>query len=281
MLDRSEPTAWTRRRTVLGSIGAGAGIAVAGCIGGSSGGSPSPVLSLSADTGVSTDSDGRVETWADQSGNGYDFSPPRPEARPGLTEDAASGNSALTFDGTSQFLLREDTLGIPNDSARTVVVVSRLEEVAARSPVFFQGKLNASGGESNAYGLEANTYNTAGERFGVYLVSVANDSERETDTTYHIHTLRTESFPTLEEIRNTTTYYVDGTETAFSHTGGGTFNSPFEGNASAIGAGTKEEPATIHSGEIAAIRVYDTALSSSDRESVEGDLADTYDISLS
>jgi hypothetical protein len=242
--------------------------------------SPSPVLSLSADTGVTADSEGQVETWADQSGNGYDFSPPRAEARPELTEDAAGGNPALTFDGEGQFLLREDTLGIPDDSARTFVIVCKLDDIDVRSHFFFQGTLNASDAGSNFYGVEANTYNTVGERFGVYLVSVANDSERETDSNYHIHTIRTESFPTLEDIRDTTTYYVDGAETPFSHTGGGAFNSPFEGDSTAIGATPKEDPPITHTGEIAAIRVYDTALSSSERESVESELADTYGITL-
>lgn len=251
-----------------------------GTTGGSASG-PSPVLSLSADMGVTTDSNGQVESWADQSGNGYNFSPPRSEARPGLTQNAAGGNPALTFNGDGQFLLREDTLGIPDDSARTFVIVSRLDDIEARAQFLFQGTLNASDSGSNFYGVEANTYNTAGERFGVYLVSVANDAQRQTDTNYHIHTLRTESFPVLDDIRDTTTYYVDGAETPFSHTGGGTFNSPFEGNSTAIGANTKEDPSISHTGEIAAVRVYDTALSSSDRESVESDLADTYGITLS
>jgi hypothetical protein len=287
-----------QRRDILRRGSAGlvttVGVGLAGCsgdeteptgsasgTGGAGGNGPSPVLSLSADMGVTTDSDGQVETWADQSGNGYDFSPPRAEARPGLTQNAAGGNPALTFDGDGQFLLREDTLGIPDDSARTFVVVSKLDDIDVRAHFFFQGTLNASGADSNFYGVEANTYNTVGERFGVYLVSVANDSERETDSNYHIHTIRTESFPTLEEIRDTTTYYVDGAETSFSHTGGGAFNSPFEADSTAIGANTKEDPSGTHTGEIAAVRVYDSALSSSERESVESNLADTYGISIS
>lgn len=289
----SGPSPCSSRRAVLGAIGAGTLTALAGCSGGGDGGSsenggddtgtdePSPVLSLSADTGVTTDSEDMVEIWVDQSGNGYDFSPPRTEARPGITENAAGGNPTLTFDGEDQFLLREDTLEIPNDSARTFVTVSRLDDIDVRSAFFFQGKRNSSGEDSNFYGLEANTFNTTGERFGVYLISVAHDSERETDSNYHIQTLRTESFPTLEDIRDTTTYYVDGEEMQFSRTGGGNKNSPFEGDSTAIGAFTVEQPSDSDTGEIAAVRVYDTALSSSERESVESDLSDTYGITLS
>ena len=278
----------TGRRALLAAIGTAALGGLAGCSGsGGDDGTTTPGegvaglrVALRADENLTTDGQGRVETWGDRSGNGYDFAPPRAAARPGMTEEAAGGNPALTFDGEKQFLLREDTLGIATDSARTFVVVSRLTDRLGRSPFFFQGKLNATGASSNAYGLEVNTFNTAGERFGVYLISVANDAERETDTRYHIHTLRTESFPTLEGLRDTTTYYIDGVETPFEHTGGGTFNSPFEGNASAIGAFPNEDTSTTHTGEIAEIRAYDRALTDDERSTIESALADRYGIDL-
>jgi hypothetical protein len=283
--DQRTETENTNRRAILATVGTTALGAVAGCLGGddSKNGDdsiPGLQLSLRADSGVTTDDQGRVETWADQTDNGHDFSSLRPAARPGLSEETASGTPALTFNGEGQFLLREDTTGIPNDSARTFVVVSRLTDPAARSPMFMQGRLNATGGNSNAYGIEANTFNTAGERFGVYLISVANDSERETDTNYHIHTIRTESFPALEDIRNTTTYYVDGAETPFEHTGGGTFNSPFDGSASSIGSFSQEQPGVTHTGEIAEIRAYDRALTEDQRSTVESELADRYGIGI-
>ncbi len=279
---RDSPTTRMRRRTVLASIGTGALAAVAGCTGGGGGdgGGPSAALRLSADEGVTTDDQGRVETWADQSGNGYDFAVDTAAWRPTLTEDAVEGQAALTFDGEDDYLLREDTLGIDNDSPRTFVVVSRLADTTSRSPFLMQGKLDASGLNSNSYGIEANTFNTAGERFGVYLISVAHDSEHPTDTNYHVHTLRTESFSNLEEIRDSTTYYVDGAESPINHTGGGTFNSQFEGDSTAIGAFARSDGGGGHVGEIAAVRVYDSALTDSERDSVESDLSDTYGISL-
>ena len=277
------------RRTLLATVGMTAFGGLAGCIGGEENDNgdttetssvPGLQLSLRADVGVTTDDQGQVTKWADQSGNGYDFSPPRAEARPGLTEETSVGTPALSFNGDGQFLLREDTAGIANDSARTFVIACRLTDTAERSPFFMQGKFNATDENANAYGVEANTYRTAGERFGVYLISVANDSERGTDTNYHIHTIQTESFPELEEIRNTTTYYVDGTETSFAHTGGGAFNSPFDGTASAVGAFPQENPGASHTGEIAEIRAYNRALSDDERSAVESTMADRYGIDI-
>lgn len=275
----------TRRRPLLAAAGAATLGGLAGCFGGGTTDTGAQSVSglrlaLRADAGVTTDDEGRVETWADQSDNDYDFSPPRAEARPGVSEDAAGGNPALMFDGQGQLLLRKDTLGIPDDSARTFVVVSRLTDVAARSPFFFQGRLNATGTDSNAYGVEANTFKTAGERFGVYLISVAHDAERTTDTNYHVHTIRTESFPTLDGLRSTTTYYVDGAQSGFEHTGGGVFNSPFEGNASAVGGFAQEAPSVTHTGEIAEVRAYDRALEDDERSSIESALADKYGIEI-
>lgn len=272
-----------RRRTVLAAVGSGTLAGLAGCggiLGSGSSGIGGLRLALRADGEVTTDSEGRVETWVDGSDEGNDFSTPRPASRPTLTEDAVGGSPALTFDGDDDYLLREDTLGIPDDGARTVVVACRLAETTPRSPFFVQGTLGSAGEESNHYGLEANTFNTAGERFGVYLVSVGHDAKRATDTGYHVHTLRTGSFPGLEGIRESTTYYVDGAETAFAHSGGGTFNDTFRADASAVGAFPAEETGDTHHGEIAEVRVYDRALPAGDRETVESEVADRYGIDL-
>jgi len=269
----------SRRRLLKTSAALAAAASLAGC-NDSESDSPSPVLSLSADTGVTTDSEGQVETWADQSGNGYDYAAGSQASRPSVTEDAVNGQPALTFDGDTDHLTREDTMGIPNDSARTFVVVCRLNETTPRSPFIMQGE---PGSDSQFYGVEANTFETAGEQFGLYAIGNSYDADRETDTNYHVHTIRTESFSDQGEVINTTTYQIDGEEISLSQVSSGEGSgTSFNGEETAIGAFPVEgTPQATHDGEIAAVRVYDTALSSSERESVESDLADTYGISLS
>jgi hypothetical protein len=234
-------------------------------------------LLLNGDTAVAT-ADGNVETWTDVTGDGFDFTQSDPAKRPTLVEDAINGYPALRFDGEDDHFIREDTLGIPNDSARTVAVVCRLTDAAARSPYLMQGKFGATGPDSNAYGPEANTYNTAGERFGLYLISVAKDSERATDTNYNVHVLRTADASGLSAMEESTTYHINGQRIPFADTSGGVRTSSLEADSTAIGAFPGSDPSTLMHGEIAEIFVFDRALLDSERAALEQGLFDKYGI---
>jgi hypothetical protein len=59
------------------------------------------VLWLKADKGVSTNSDGTVSAWADQSGNGNNAVQSSSAAAPSLVIDAKTGRPALQFNGSS------------------------------------------------------------------------------------------------------------------------------------------------------------------------------------
>lgn len=271
------------RRTVLAATAGLVG--VAGCSGGGgadtttseSPGIDDPHLWLHPDSEVAT-ADGTVETWRDDSGNGYDFSQETPSRRPTLVENAVEDHAALRFDGEDDRFVREDALDVPDDSARTVVVVSRLTDLKARSPFLIQGTFGSSGGESNYYGPEANTYNTVGERFGLYLVSVGNDTDRSTDTDYHVHVMRTETFPDLTTIEESTTYYLDGQNVGFQSTADNTRNPSFEADSTAIGSFPTDSPETLLHGEIAEVRLYDRALGDGERSSLEDQLRSKYGI---
>jgi len=234
-------------------------------------------LSLTPDTIDATD--GSVEAWADDSGNGNDFTQETAEARPSLASSAANGNAAVQFNGETDCPQREDALGIADDSARTVVVVSRLSDPTARSPFLMQGQFGSSGSGSSYYGLESNTYNTTGKRFGVYLVSVGHDAELEANEAYNVHVLRTESFPELSSIEESTTYHVNGQQVAINATPGNARNSPFEADSTAIGAFPQSAPESLMHGEIAEIAVYDRALTDGERSAIERELMGNYGIS--
>lgn len=224
-------------------------------------------------------SDGSVDAWTDDSGNGNNFTQDTADARPSVATGAANGNRALQFDGENDHLLREDALGIANDSSRTVVVVSRLSDPTVRSPFLMQGQFDSGGSGSNYYGLEANTFNTTGERFGAYLVSVGHDAELETNTSYNVHVLRTESFPELSSIEQSTTYHVNGNQVALEATPDNARNSPFMADSTAIGAFPESEPGALLSGAIAEVAVYDRALADDERSAIENKLIDKYGIS--
>jgi hypothetical protein len=234
-------------------------------------------LLLNGDTAVTTE-EGTVETWSDAAGNGFDFVQSDPAKQPTLVEDAANGQPAVRFDGEDDHFVREGTLGIPNDGARTVIVVSRLSDLTARSPYLMQGKFDATGTDSNAYGLEANTYNTVGERFGLYLISVAKDSERSTDGQFNVHTLRTADFSSLSAIEETTDYFINGQSVGYSDTEGGVRNETFQGDSTAIGEFPGSSPGNPMHGDIAAIFVFGRALPDEERSTIEASLIDEYGI---
>lgn len=232
-------------------------------------------LLLNGDTAVATP-EGNVEAWTDASENGFDFVQSDTAKQPTLVEDAINGHLALRFDGEDDRFIREGTLDISNDGARTIFVVCRLTDTAARSPYLMQGKFDATDAESNAYGLEANTYRTAGERFGLYLISAAKDAELSTNTNYNVHVLRTADASSLSAMEETTTYYVNGERIPFEGTGGGVRNEQLEADSTAIGSFPHSSPETLMHGEIAEIFVFGRALPDEERSALEAALFDKY-----
>jgi len=247
-----ETTLHATRRTMLAATGAVTLGGLAGCTGltdqeteaGTATETPTrtPVTSMpdgltlwlhpGSETVVGEDG---VETWRDDSGNGNDLGQSVGDYRPALVEDAVAGTAALAFDGEDDHLLREDTVGVSNGSPRTFVVVAALSDRSVRSPMLTQGVYGSNGAEVNHYGIEANTFGTSGNRFGAFLVDAAYDTERGTDTEYHVHTLRTETFPDAAAVQSSTTYYVDGSETAIQVTASGdSSGTEFAGDATAL-----------------------------------------------
>jgi hypothetical protein len=232
-------------------------------------------LLLNGNTAVAS-AEGNVELWEDVTGDGFNFTQSDPAKRPTLIEEAVNGYPALRFDGEDDHFVRDGTLGISNDSARTVAVVCKLTDLAARSPYLMQGKFGATDTESNAYGLEANTYGTASERFGLYLISAAKDAELSTDTNYNVHVLRTGDASSLSAMEESTTYHVNGQQIPFTDTEGGVENDQLEADSTAIGAFPESDPSVLMHGEIAEIFVFDRALPDSERSALEQGLFEKY-----
>ncbi|MFB6228170.1 MAG: laminin B domain-containing protein [Halobacteriales archaeon] len=279
-VDGADPSNPVELTTFADGIGDVSARITTGDIDTTPGGDPGDVfdglqLLLNGNTAVAS-AEGNVEAWQDATENGFDFTQSDPAKRPTLVADAINGHPALRFDGEDDHFIREDTLGIPNDSARTLVVVCRLTDTTERSPYLMQGKFDATGTGSNSYGLEANTFKTAGERFGLYLISVAKDSERSTDTNYNVHVMQTADASSLSAMENSTTYYVNGQQIPFTDTGGGVRNSPLEADSTAIGTFPQSDPSALMHGEIAEIFAFDRALLDSERSSLEAALFEKY-----
>lgn len=238
------------------------------------------VLWLRADQGIGSPGGaaGVVETWGDSSDSGNDFSQSEPNYQPQLVASAINGEPAVEFDGTDDRLTRSDTLGLAEDDDRTVILVGKLDDTTSRRAFFTQAKLGAFDDDSNAFGLEANTYNTEGERFGLYLVSQAYDSEAATNTNFNVLTLRTAGFPSYQDMEAGTTYFFNGQETSFTQTAGGVENPEFLGDTTAIGdfANHETPSGVVLDGQIAEVLVYRGALGDAEVEWLSGWLMAKY-----
>lgn len=232
-------------------------------------------LWLDATRGVET-ADGAVRTWRDQSGNGYHLTQSDSERRPTFQTETVRGIPGVRFDGSDDRFLLENTLGIPDDSARTFVVVSRLADPAARSPFLIQGAFDSTGADASHYGLDANTANATGERWGFVLNGVAFETFQTTNDHYNVHLLQTGTFPDFSAMEQSTKYYVFTHEASYRQTPGDGENHAFEGDATAIGSYPVSDPSSVVDGDIAEIRVYDRLLDDDERDSLTERLRSRY-----
>jgi hypothetical protein len=98
------------------------------------------LLDLQADTGV-TETGGAVSAWADQSGNGNNFSQGTAGARPAL--QTVSSFLALVFDGTNDMLTGSNFAA--NLSSFTIIALAKtasnatVEIIIAKKEIYFSG----------------------------------------------------------------------------------------------------------------------------------------------
>ncbi len=139
-------------------------------------------LWLRADVGLALDDQKRVCVWQDQSSRHQDVRQDTAGARP-RTGATLGGKPAIDID-PGLTLSRDGVLGIGATSGRTIVAVYALDSAAKRFSIM-QGDPSTN----YAYvGLDDNTFNTVGNRYGCYETSQSYDSDAVTDTLAHVRT---------------------------------------------------------------------------------------------
>jgi hypothetical protein len=200
--------------------------------------------------------------WDDVSGNGQSFTPAS-ATPPTRIADGFGTTPAVSFNGSAQNLSRAGVLGIGATSARTVAVYSQTSDTTHRFESFFQGQ----GGSPGIYfGLDANTYMTAGNLEGVYVTDNSFDSDLATTTNGRTHILSISSFVAGTALPGALVYEVDGTpRTLTLRTGSGTVEDFSNANFTSIGYGA----AGFTGGMIGEVIVYDRALTALERTTIE------------
>jgi hypothetical protein len=237
------------------------------------------VLWLRSDHGVVRDPGDRVTSWRDLSSRGHDLVTPAGRPGPRWIVRAWRCLPALRFDGSAS-LLRSDVLGLAPDQPRTYVVVSRLRDTFERSQLFAQGE---SGSLFRQVGLEANTWQTAGSRFGLYVVDNAFDASMPTHRRLALHVLAIASLtldrPLVGPEGGTPAlrYWIDGSAQDLSlRSGTGRLREGLAG-ATRTSVGRFAGPGEYgYRGDVFEVQVYDRALDDAARGRIEARLAARY-----
>jgi len=220
-------------------------------------------LWLTSDAGITIDSSGDVQTWADQSGNGNDFIQNAQGARPTLVTAAGpDGADVLHFDGLDDVLA--NPLQLVAGTSVTVFTVMAVREPgypwSLGTPIddrmFYEG--HPGGGVT-----------------GPDFLDVAHDNHNDArailpginDNTYKILTMTGSG--TIHDVR----VFMNGAPANMSGTGS---NGPLDFSPGNTLGFVHTTPNTFTEVDFAEFIVYDRELNEAERESVESYLANRY-----
>lgn len=234
----------------------------------SSAGIPSEgqVLWLRADVGVGTEADQKVCVWEDQSGNTHHLEQPTSASRP-VADATLGAQDAIDF-GTALSLFRDDVLGIESTSGRTFIVVAQAESLTERAHFVSQGR---PGDVGLFMGIDINSFNTSGQKFGAYLTNNSYDADLATDLAPHVHEVVADSLTVGASVLDNFHYFVDGQAVPLTRNPGGLGNTTIEdftrANQTFVGKGDVQ---------VAELIIYDHALTAQERASIVSYLSTRY-----
>ncbi|MEW4529199.1 DUF1553 domain-containing protein [Maioricimonas sp. JC845] len=216
------------------------------------------VLALDAGSGTILDDDGRLTGWQDASGHGHHASQPEADHRPVLVGDAISGQPAIRFDGQRRFVTLDGSL-LTDDACTIFAVVTDTGPAGHREII------------SNWSGRDGNSVSS------LFLGLTGTDSVRFSDNFAPAGTIDRSQGPLLLTAVNSS----DGAAVWQNGTELGRRSQP-------LAPRRLDTPWVIGqqgnidgeywTGDIAAIRVYDRALTDDERHRVWNELIDRYQL---
>jgi len=222
-------------------------------------------LWLRADLGLATLDGGAVCRWDDVSGNARNFAPAT-SAMPAFDSAGIKGKPAVSFGASGQHLIRNDVLGIAATAGRTMAAYSRSVDTTRRFQAIHQGLPGSAG---TYFGIDTNTFQTAGSLEGVYTTNNAFDSNVATSTNARSHIFSISSFAVGGTLPGVLTYAVDGNVTTLTRIlaglGNGTVEDFSAANLTTIGGAVPG----FTGAEVAEILVWDHALTAPERAAVQ------------
>jgi hypothetical protein len=225
-------------------------------------------LWLKADAGITLDT-GAVQTWADQSGNGRDFSAPAAGNRPAYS-GTLNGLPVLTFDGTTDYLAgNAASLSIAkNVSGLTMIVVAKYASATQQRIVGIA--TNTAGITRALLGVSTTQWQVGGRRLDADSVVVVGGGASSNNYVIHSGVIRY-SVATAGVFINS----ASQVDTAFL-TAGNSSNT----DSASVSIGDGVSPSQPLNGDIAEVIIYQRALSTAERASVERYLSVKWGIAI-
>lgn len=219
----------------------------------------------SAGSTAAADADDPIGRWADQSGTGNHFTQATAGSRPTLKLNQQNSLPTIKGDGSADFLA--GSAPVTGSGARTIFVV--LKGTAAGADEFYLDLGNYGAG--TATGEDFAIANTATNKLRIYC----NNGNRIWTTGLGVAAYRILAITLSGTTTNTLTAHVDGAALTVDTTLNATVNT---GNDAGLFRRTDTtDRAAAYIGEVI---VYDSALSSTDRQAVESYLAARWDLSV-
>jgi hypothetical protein len=222
-------------------------------------------LWLRTDVGLAVKDGGDVCRWEDVSGHGNHFLPATSTpARYDAT--GLNGHPAVSIQGPSQYLSRGDLLGLPATAGRTIALIGQTRDTVHRYHPFLQGQAGSAG---TYFGLDMNTFQTAGSKEGVYVTNNGYDADLVTGTDVRTHVFSIESFAPGGQLPAVLVYSVNGVTLALTRTPGGLGNGTVEDFSNANFTVIADGDSNFAGAELGDVLVYDRPLTSEERIAVE------------
>lgn len=196
---------------------------------------PAPVASVPsnglvgwfrADRGVGRGPGGDVCVWCDLSPQEHDLAQSVPANQPDGVVTGSAGLPAVSFSSTGQHVSLLGTLSMTSTAGRTFVAVYRPHTIDERTVIVRMGRRGTLG---TYLMIEANTFNTRGQRFGTYVTNNAYDADTTTSTdSPSLHVMRLASMTVGAPVLDELAYWINGVSQTLLRTPGGLGNGNVE-----------------------------------------------------
>ncbi len=218
-----------------------------------------------SDVGPQTDAAGLMCSWCDQSAARQDLFQSDATRRP-TTTTGVTNAPTVRFDLNDVFFESGD-MTIPATAGRTYVIVFRNHALAPRVSPVRQGRFGTPG---TYLQIEANTFMTSGQRYGVYVTNNSYDSTTVTTTAApHLHVMEMNSMTVGLQILSEVSYWIDGTLQSLTRNPGGLGNNTIQSFAAdffSVGA-SGTGGVDIHE-----VLIYDRPLTIAERAAIQAEL---------